>query len=95
MDSTTDRDTREVIETLRRTAEVPLGMTSRLEASVLRSARAPAGFTLTEKCCLASAALIPFIAGGAGGGLVLLLAAAAAVGGYLQWTILVEDTTST
>lgn len=91
MDPTTDRDDREVITALRRTAEVPLGMTSRLEASVSRRDRLPVGLTIPEKCCLASGALIPFVAGGAVGGITLLLIGVAGVLGYLQWTVLVDD----
>lgn len=86
-----DARDREVIAALQRTTDVPLGLTARLEASVLRRAHAPVGFTATEKWCLASAALFPFLAGGAGGGIVLLLVAAAGVMGYLQWTVLVEE----
>lgn len=88
-----DEDTgdREVIAALQRSVEVPLGMTARLEASVLRRSRGPAGLTGAEKWCLASAGVMPFLATGAGGGVVVLLIAAAGVVGYLQWTVLVEE----
>ena len=90
MDPTTDRDDRGVITALRRSAEVPLGMTARLEAAVTRRARETRGLTAEEKWCLASGALIPFLAGGAGGVLVLVVAVAGVLG-YLQWTVLVEE----
>lgn len=88
-----DEDTgdREVIAALRRSVGVPLGMTARLEASVLRRSREPVGLTAPEKWCLASAGLMPFLMVGAGGGVILLLVAAAGVVGYLQWTVLVEE----
>jgi hypothetical protein len=91
MGSGDDSRDREVIAALQRPADVPLGMTARLEASVLRRARAPAGFTAAEKVCLASAATIPFLTAGAGSGLLLLLLGVGGVLGYLQWTVLVEE----
>ena len=81
----------EVIAALRQGADVPLGMTARLEAAVWRRSRAPRGFTAAEKWCLASAGIMPFLASAGGGGIVLLLIAGAGVVGYLQWTVLVEE----
>jgi hypothetical protein len=91
MDALDDPRDNEVSRALRRTADVPLGLTARLEVSVVRRARAEVRFTSAEKWCLASGAVMPMLAGGVGGGVLLLLAGGAVVVGYLQWTVLVEE----
>ena len=88
MGSPDDPRDREVIAALQRSAEVPLGMNARLEASVIRRARAPVGLTAEEKWSLASIAALPFFVGGSG--VAVLLLAALGVAGYVQWTVLVE-----
>ncbi|MEO6067004.1 MAG: hypothetical protein ABJB33_02785 [Gemmatimonadota bacterium] len=91
MDTTDDSREQDLIERLRRPAEVPLGMIARLETAVRRRARADTGLHREEKLAFGAAAVGVALAMGGGGEAVALLVGALGVAAYLQWTVLVED----
>ena len=91
MDTGHDPHDAELIAALRHPAEVPLGLTARLEASVHRRARAEAGFTFEEKVVVTSIGLGALLLGGAVAAPGLALFAVLGAFGYAQWTILVDE----
>ena len=91
MDTGHDPRDAELIAALRHPAEMPLGLTARLEASVHRRARMAAGFTLEEKAVVTAFGLGALLAGGAVTAPGLALLAALGAFGYAQWTLLVDE----
>lgn len=80
-----------VAESLRATATVPLGMTARLEMSVVRRDREQTGFSFEEKLCAVAVALGAGLVGGGPASVGVLLVAGLVALGYVQWTVLVEE----
>lgn len=89
----TDHEPRdaELIAALQRTAEPPLGLTARLEVSVVRRARESTGLTAAEKVVAVSFGLGAVLLGGGVGAPWLVLLAALGTWGYAQWTMLVDE----
>ena len=80
-----------VRDALQATAEVPLGMTARLEMSVVRRGRERAGFSVEEKVCAVAAAMGTVLVGGGPLNVGLLIVAGLVALGYAQWTILLDE----
>jgi len=78
-------------EVLRVPADVPLGLTARLEMSVVRRDREEAGFSFEEKLCAFSAAMGATFVGGGPVSVGILLVAGLVALAYVQWTVLVEE----
>jgi hypothetical protein len=76
---------------LRARAQVPLGMTARLEMSVVRRDREEAGFSFQEKLCAVAVTLCAGLVGGGPVSLGVLLIAGVVALAYAQWTVLVEE----
>ena len=81
-------------EALRTPALVPLGMTARLEMSVVQRGREPVGFSFEEKICAISAAFAAALVGGGPLGVGVFLIAGLTAFAYVQWTVLVEESPS-
>jgi hypothetical protein len=91
MDTELDPRDADLIAALQHNAEIPLGLTARLEVSVARRAREATGFTLSEKVIVLSFGLGALVQGSGAGATVLLLVAALGTLGYAQWTVLLDE----
>ena len=78
-------------EALQRPAEVPLGLTARLEAGVTRRAREEIHFSSEEKLCIVALALGASVPVAGGLGVLALLVSFGVALGYVQWTILLDE----